>query len=80
MIFEPLINLLTNLVVEAMQGFNLVTVPVNAIEALGTFCAYGNAIVGADLMLIFASTVLAWMTIKAGLGLILFIWRLLPFT
>lgn len=80
MIFEGLINILCELIVVAMNGFNLVALPVNVIEALGAFCSYGAYIVGADLLLVFCSCVLGWATIKGGLGLILFIWRLLPLT
>lgn len=80
MIVEGLITLLCDLIVLALNGFNLVTIPVDVVEALGAFCSYGAHIVGADLLLVFCSCVLAWATIKAGLGLILFIWRLLPFT
>lgn len=80
MIFEVPINLLCGLIVKALEGFNLVTLPVNAIQALGAFCAYGSHVVGADLLLIFCSCVLGWAVLKATLGLLLFIWRLLPLT
>lgn len=80
MIFEALINILCELIVAALSGFNLVTLPVNLIQALGAFCSYGAYIVGADLLLVFCSCVLLWMSIKGVLGLILFIWRLLPLT
>ena len=80
MIFEALINILCELIVGALEGFNLVTLPVNLIQALGAFCSYGAYIVGADLLLVFCSCVLMWMSIKAVVGLVLFIWRLLPLT
>lgn len=80
MIFEIPINLLCRLIVTALEGLNLVTLPVNAIQALGAFCAYGSHVVGADLLLIFCSCVLGWAVVKGTLGLLLFIWRLLPFT
>lgn len=80
MIFEPLINIIVELIVVAINGFNLVTLPVNALEALATIMVYGNAVVGADLMLVFASNVLAWMGLKLTVGILLFIWRLLPLT
>lgn len=80
MIFEVLINILVELIVVAIGSFNLVTLPVNVIETLGAVMVYGNAIVGADLMLVFASNVLAWMGLKLAVGILLFLWRLLPFT
>lgn len=80
MIFEALISILCELIVGALEGFNLVTLPVNLIQALGAFCSYGAYIVGADLLLVFCSCVLMWMSIKAVVGLVLFIWRLLPLT
>lgn len=80
MIFEIPINLLCGLIVRALEGLNLVALPVNAIQALGAFCAYGSHVVGADLLLIFCSCVLGWAVLKGTLGLLLFIWRLLPLT
>ena len=80
MIFEIPINLLCRLIVGVLETMNLVTLPVNAIQALGAFCAYGSHVVGADLLLIFCSCVLGWAVLKGTFGLLLFIWRLLPFT
>lgn len=80
MIFEGIINLLCTLIVGALHGFNLVTLPVNLIQALGAFAAYGSYIVGSDLLLVFCSCVLMWASIKGVVGIVLFIWRLLPFT
>lgn len=80
MIFEALINVLCGLIVGLLNGFNLVALPVNLIQALGSFCSYGAYIVGVDLLLVFCSCVLMWATIKGVLGLVLFIWRLLPLT
>ena len=80
LIFQPLIDLLCNIIVTALTAVNLVTIPANGIQAIATVASYGNYIVGADLMLVFASMVLGWMTLKMTVGLILFIWRLLPFT
>lgn len=80
MIFEGLINLLCELLVNALTGFNLVTLPVNLVQALGAFCSYGSYVVGADLLLVFCSCVLGWSGLKAILGIFLFVWRLLPFT
>lgn len=80
MIFEVLINLLCDLIVGSLNAFNYVALPVNLIQALGTFCSYGSYVVGADLLLTFSACVLGWAVIKGTLGLILFIWRLLPLT
>lgn len=80
MIFEIPINMLCGLIVGVLETMNLVTLPVNAIQALGAFCSYGSHVVGADLLLIFSSCVLAWAVLKGTLGLLLFIWRLLPLT
>lgn len=80
MIFEVLINVLCELLAAMMKGYNFVSLPLDAIAVLGEFCQYGAYIVGADLMLIFCSSVVFWMTVKGSVGLLLFLWRLLPFT
>jgi hypothetical protein len=63
-----------------ISAVSMVTLPIDMISALSTVSAYGSWIVGSDLLLIFATCVFTWTTIKIGIGLVLFVWRLLPFT
>lgn len=80
MILELMMDILISLIAEGLDFFNMVNIPLNGIQVLAEFCAYGSYIVGADLLLCFASVVLMWMGLKLLLGIALFIWRLLPLT
>lgn len=80
MIFEWFTDMLIEVLGFGVVGCQAVGLPLQAIDTLSLFCGYGAWVVGADLMLIFASMVLFWSMVKVGLGTILFIWRLLPFT
>jgi len=59
---------------------SMITLPIDMISALSTVSAYGSWVVGSDLLMIFATCVFSWTTIKISIGVILFIWRLLPLT
>ena len=80
MIVEFIVNCFCGLLDGVFLTVNFVSIPVNGIQVLGTFVSYGASIIGADLLLLFCSTVMMWSTLKLSLGLILFMWRLLPFT
>jgi hypothetical protein len=47
---------------------------------LAKVTVYGNYIVGSDLMLIIASSIMFWITARVAVGLPVFLWKLLPFT
>lgn len=80
MIVEAMIDLFITLLTSIMNSVNIIGIPLNGIQVLSTICAYGSYVVGADLLLTFAGCVAMWMILKLQLGLLLFIWRLLPFT
>lgn len=80
MIFEVFINGLIVMIEAAINGAVVVGIPVDGIAQLAKVCSYGSYVVGADLLLVFASCVLTWMGIKLSVGIFLFVWRLLPFT
>ena len=80
MIFEFFINMFVAFLDTLISAVSMVTLPIDMISALSTVSAYGSWIVGSDLLLIFATCVFTWTTIKIGIGLVLFVWRLLPFT
>lgn len=80
MIVEFFCNIIVALLTGAINGLSVVTLPVDLVGALSAFIGYGNAIVGVDLLLIFAASVSLWMTAKLSVGVLLFVWRLLPFT
>lgn len=80
MILETLINIFCVMLDGLLSGFEYIQIPKQGIEALATVTAYGSYVVGADLLLCFASVVATWMLIKITVGVGLFIWRLLPLT
>lgn len=80
MILETLINIFCVMLDGLLSGFKYIQIPKQGIEALATVTAYGSYVVGADLLLCFASVVATWMLMKITVGVGLFIWRLLPLT
>lgn len=80
MILETLINIFCVMLDGLLAGFEYIQIPKQGIEALATVTAYGSYVVGADLLLCFASVVATWMLMKITVGVGLFIWRLLPLT
>lgn len=80
MIIEFFVTIVTNLLTSALSAAQVLTIPSDIAGALSTFMAYGNYVVGGDLLLLFATSVTTWMTLKLTVGVVLFIWRLLPLT
>ena len=80
MIIEFFVTLVTNLLNSALSAAQVLTIPSDIAGALSTFIAYGNYVVGGDLLLLFATSVTTWMTLKLTVGVVLFVWRLLPLT
>lgn len=81
MIVESLISFFCGFLDLVLGGITaFVTLPVNLVQTLGTIVAYGSWVIGSDLLVIFAGCVLSWCMVKLTLGVVLFIWRLLPLT
>ena len=80
MILETLINVFCVLLDGLLSGLSFVQIPEQGIAVLATVTAYGSYVVGADLLLCFASVVTTWMIFKFSVGIGLFLWRLLPLT
>jgi len=80
MIVECVLSLFTSLVCQAISACGVLSLPLDSVRVLQAITCYGSYVVGSDLLLIFGSTVAFWLAVKCGLGLLLFIWRLLPLT
>lgn len=80
MIFEVLINIVVALLCGLVNGMSLVSLPLDLVSAVATVIRYGNYVVGADLMLITFSCIAGWIGMRCTLGLIIFIWKMLPLT
>lgn len=80
MIVEGLVNMFLGILRGAFSGFELVGLPMQYINTLNTILVYGNWVVGVDIMAIFVGTVVFWWAIKLSVGLIIWLWELLPLT
>lgn len=80
MVIEILLGIVTNLLCNAISCLGVVSLPLDAIKTLQAITCYGSYVVGSDLLLIFTSVISFWFSVKMGVGIILFIWRLLPLT
>ena len=80
-----LITFLVTLFVSVISGLfssiaDVVTLPVDLLNTLSTITGYGSYFIGGDLLVIFFSMIFFWMSLKIALGLVIFIWKLLPLT
>lgn len=80
MIGETLIDLFFSILRAAFSGLEIVGLPYQAINALTTIMSYGIWIVGADIMVLFSSMIVGWWAVKLAVGLVVWIWELLPLT
>lgn len=80
MIVEGVLGLFFSVVRLAFSGFEIVGLPFQFINVLSTILSYGIWIVGADVFGIFLATIVSWWVIKFTIGLVLWIWELLPLT
>lgn len=78
MIFQVLIDFAVNIISRLIGGLSFFTIPFDFINVLATVCVYGNWLVGADVLLLFAGCVGSWFAIKITAGVVLFVYRLIP--
>ena len=80
MIAEILIHFAVSVFSVLLDGLDFFSIPTDLISVLGTVCVYGNWIVGADLLLLFAGCVVFWTGAKISWGTLAYIWDKLPLT
>lgn len=80
MILEALISLFSNFIMGLLDLISLVSLPMDAVGVLQTFCVYGSYVVGSDLLMLFASLVFTWTAAKLSVGLAIRVWEMLPLT
>ena len=80
MIQESLIQFICNLLIAGCSGLEILTLPTDFINVLTSILAYGVWVVGSDVLLLFSGSVLFWLTLKSSLGLVIWLWKLLPLT
>lgn len=80
MIGESLIDLFFNIFRTAIAGIEFINLPTQLIGTLSTILAYGNWVVGIDIMALFVGSVVFWWVFKMSIGLIVWVWDRLPLT
>lgn len=81
MVIKLLVSLVVDIMTSLFSGLSdVITLPVDFLKVLSTITGYGSYFVGGDLLLIFFSLILFWMSAKMILGLVVFVWKLLPLT
>lgn len=80
MILETVFQWSCNLIVGFFSLFEFVSLPLDIISTLYTILCYGVWVVGADVLLLFTSSVMLWVSFKATVGLAIWLYKLLPLT
>lgn len=80
MITSTLLSWFFSLLTHLLNGFDILSLPSNFITLISNVVVYGTWVIGADLLGIIISTAVWWWTLKLVIGIVLFIWRLLPLT
>ena len=79
MIVETIAQLCCNIIYGLFSTFEVFNLPYDLIATLNTILCYGVWVVGADLLLIFASSVALWIGIHFSIGLALWVYDKIPF-
>lgn len=80
MIFEWFFGIFSWFIEKLIGLLGVFTLPLDLVTVLADITCYGAWIVGDDLLLIVAGCISFWLMIKFTAGLLVFIWKLLPFT
>ena len=80
MIIELLVDFAVSIFSGLLNLCDFLSIPFDLVNPLATICSYGSWVVGADILLIFSGCVGFWWTFKMTVGIVKFIWQLLPLT
>lgn len=80
MIIEGTLDLFFSLLEMAFSGLEAIYLPTQLINTLSTLMCYGVWVVGVDVLGYFVSAVVFWWTLKFTVGLVVWVWELLPLT
>ena len=80
MIIETVFQWACNLIVGLFSLFEFVNLPLDMISSLYSILCYGVWCVGADVLALFAASVMGWLIFKSSAGLALWLYKLLPLT
>ena len=80
MIVESVVDLFFSVMTMAFGGLEIIGLPLQTINTLQTILVYGVWVVGADIMALFVGLVVGWWGMKFIVGLVVWVWELLPLT
>ncbi len=80
MIVQTAVDMFFGIFSVLFGAIEFVKLPTETIEALTTILAYGNWVVGVDIMALFVATVVFWWGFKMSIGVIVWVWDRLPLT
>lgn len=80
MLLVGLLNLTRSIISVALNGLGVLPWPPALFGVLADITGFGVWVLGSDLILAFTAAVVFWIVLKMSLGVIIFIWRLLPLT
>ena len=79
MIIEFFLNIIVGFISTGISGLgHVITLPINLITVLADIWGYGCFILGPDLFVICMSSFFFWFMARFLIGLITFIWHLIP--
>ena len=79
MIWNVLIGFFLEIFKKAIDLVSFVSIPIDSINVLSPILAYGNAIIGIDMIGIIIGNFIFWITLKATVGLVLWLYEKIPF-
>lgn len=80
MIVQFFLDFAVNLFTGLFAVLDFVQVPIDIISVLATISGYGTWIIGSDVVLMICGSISFWLSFKLSVGVIKFIWQLLPLT
>lgn len=80
MIVQSVVDLFFAVLGNAFGALEVIGLPLQYINTLQTILVYGVWVVGADIMALFVTMVVGWWTVKLAVGLVVWLWELLPLT
>lgn len=79
MIIEFFLNIIVSFISVGLNGLgSVITLPVNLITVLSSVWGYGCFILGSDLFILCMGSIIFWFQVRFLIGLITFIWHLIP--
>lgn len=81
MIIELLVSFFCTIIIGAINTISFtISLPLNIAYSISNYTGFFTFLIGNDLVLALIGTITFWFVVRTGFGIVLFIWRLIPFT